>query len=145
MSENLVVVGRRRHFKSFSQPLLGLRMTQGIELEFQSQNRPSPVLREFDVEFAEGFEPLSAVTADLNFPTEFVDIDLGAVFEKGEEEVLLALEMAIERALGPSRGGSYFGQLRAIVAIAHEDLFCCFEQFLQSLLRAKVIPAYDLR
>ncbi len=56
------------------------------------------------------------------------------VFEEGQEEVLLVLEVRVHRALRESGGGRHFVEGRCVEAALGEDLGSSLEQVLTGLL-----------
>src|SRR4051794_20684875 len=116
-------------------------MAQRKELELKGEGRPSFIFRKSDIELAKHFETLLPVRACSQTAGKPVDDFLGAMLKQGEEQVLSALEMRVDRTLASAGAGRDCIELGGFKTIPDEDLLRGIQKPLLRFLCPKLLPA----
>jgi hypothetical protein len=120
---HLYIAGRPRHFEGLAEALFRFGMAKREELEFESEERPCPVVDDFDIEFTKGFKALLPVGALAETGNKAIDVRGCPVFEESQEQVFLALEMGVDGSLAAVGPGGNLIELGCLIAVAHEHFF----------------------
>src|SRR3954469_7287011 len=96
-------------------------MAERIELEFQHQDGPCPVLYKPDIELAKGLQALLPVRGFLQAGRQSPNVFLDTMFEQRQKQVFLALEVGVDGPLAAIRASGDLFQLGRLVAIAYKN------------------------
>lgn len=120
-------------------------MAERVELEFQGENRPGLIFAHLDVELAERCHALFLKSAMVQAAYKPVDITARAVFKECKEEVLLAFEVRVHRALAAAGARRNGVELRGLVSIPYKDFLGGIEQTGVGFARPKLLFCRELQ
>lgn len=103
-------------------------MTERKQFEFQSQDRPRPVVVKIHKELAENGQTFFRIRALSKTADQSLYISLRSMLKERQEKVFLAFEMRVDCTLASSRGRCNLVQLGGFIPVAHEHFFGGIEQ-----------------